>query len=138
MKALVSLDQTPPSANTNTGVGGRGNPKGIARTKKQWEQIFGGLLMEAKVPRNLHFLRVTPFLMFRTPNRRDVDNFFFPISKPLGDVLVSGGWIPDDTPEHFECKRPTIIAGVKDLGAKSRLTLEFEWEPPASSSPTPP
>lgn len=124
------VDETPPSSNTNTGVGGRGNPKGIARTKGTWEGKFAFMLLAAKLPRGLSLVRVTPRLEFRTPNRRDADNFYFAISKPLGDALTKGGWLPDDTPDHYACERPRIETGVTTLPplAKGRLTLDIEYE----------
>lgn len=128
--ATCFVDETPPSSNTNTGVGGRGNPKGIARTKGKWEGMFAVMLLTAKLPRNLSRVRVRPRLEFKTPNRRDSDNFYFAISKPLGDALTKGGWLPDDTPEFYACERPEIEVGVKTLPpmAKGRLTLDIEYE----------
>lgn len=124
------IDETPPSSNTNTGVGGRGNPKGIARTKGRWEGMFAMMLLTAKLPRSLSFVRVRPKLEFRTKHRRDSDNFYFAISKPLGDALQKGGWLPDDTPEFYACERPEIETGVQGLPqlAQGRLTLTIEYE----------
>ncbi len=125
--ATLCHNATPPSANTNTGVGGRGNPHAIGRTKKKWEQVFGALLMEARVPRGLSHVRVTPYLRFRTATRRDGDNFYFPIAKPLGDILKAGGWIPDDTPDHLYVERVRITTGVRGLATPSELELAIEW-----------
>lgn len=124
----LTWDETPPSANENKGVGGRGNPATVSRTKKQWEGIFGFLLMQAGVPRNLTSVEVKCKLQFRTKVRRDGDNFMMPVSKPLGDVLVSGGWLPDDTPEHYNMERIRIETGA-DLPAriKGRTVLEVDY-----------
>lgn len=127
----VYYDDIPPSSNTNSGVGGRGDPRGIARTKRQWEGIFQALLMGAKVPRRRTKIKVVPRLQFRTKHRRDADNFYFAVSKPLGDALSKGGWLVDDDFERYECERPLIEVGVTDLPrlAKSRLVLEVTYEP---------
>lgn len=126
-------DAIPPSSNTNKGVGGRGSPYAVARTKKEWEGIFAVLLLQLKVPRGLTWIEVTPLLRFRTKARRDSDNFYFAISKPLGDVLVKMGYIPDDTPEYYGMRRPVIETGVTDLrpGVKGQLVLDLAFDSPA-------
>jgi Holliday junction resolvase RusA-like endonuclease len=132
MSVTVTLvhDEAPPSSNTNSGVGGRGNPHSVARTKGQWEGTFAKLLMMARVPRHLSKVKVIPRLEFRTATRRDGDNFYFAISKPLGDCLTKGGWLEDDTPDHYECERVRVEVGCKDLPkhVKSRMTLELTYE----------
>lgn len=122
--------QAPPSSNTNTGVGGRGDPRAIARRKGEWEGTFAMLLMVAKVPRNLTRVRAFPRLKFRTKTVRDADNFYFPISKPLGDALKKGGWLPDDGPEFFQCERVEIVVGATDLPKhmKSSMSIRLEYE----------
>jgi hypothetical protein len=128
--AQVYVDETPPSSNTNTGVGGRGNPKAIARTKGEWEGKFAALLMAARIPRNLEYVKVTPYLEFKRKGKApDADNFYFAISKPLGDALQKGGWLPDDDPDHYICERPRIEMGAEGLPqlAKGRLVLEIEY-----------
>jgi Holliday junction resolvase RusA-like endonuclease len=88
------------------------------------------LVMMAKLPRNLSLVRVTPYLKFKSKHRRDADNFYFAISKPLGDALTKGGWLPDDTPDHYTCERPRIEIGCEDLPplAKGRMILEIDFE----------
>lgn len=127
---VITYDATPPSANTNQGVGGRGNAHGIGRTKSEWEGVFGFLLMQAKVPRRLRSVKVKPKLQFRTNVGRDGDNFYMPISKPLGDILQKGGWLPNDTPEFYNCERVTVETGVTELPKhiKGRTILEIEYE----------
>lgn len=122
--------QAPPSSNNNTGVGGRGDPHAIARTKGEWEGVFAMLLLIANVPRGLTRVRAYPRLKFRTKTRRDADNFYFAISKPLGDALVKGGWIPDDTPEHYSCERVELVIGATDLPTymKSQMIVRLEYE----------
>lgn len=126
----VYVDQVPPSSNENTGVGGRGNPKGVSRTKKAWEGIFQMLLMQAKVPRRVDRIHVKPQLKFRTKHRRDADNFYFAVGKPLGDALVKGGWLVDDDYTRYEMERVEIEVGVTDLPplAKGRTVLIVTYE----------
>jgi hypothetical protein len=81
-RAVLSYDETPPSSNTNKGVGGRGHPKSVARTKGRWEGIFQMMLMERRVPRRLAKVNVTAELQFVHARRRDADNFYFAIAKP--------------------------------------------------------
>lgn len=133
MKVTTTIvhDVVPPSSNTNTGVGGRGHPAAIGRTKSEWEGTFAFLLIAARIPRNLASVKVTPRLRFRTANKRDGDNFYFPISKPLGDALTKGGWLPDDTPDHYHMERVVIEVGCKDLKphVKGEMILEVEYTP---------
>lgn len=86
--------------------------------------------MRARVPRGCRFVRVRPLVEYQTKGRRDSDNMYFPISKPLGDVLVSMDIIPDDDPKHYACERPEIMLGVTGLNprTKSRVTLHLEYE----------
>lgn len=128
--AVLIYDQAPPTSNKNNGVGGRGQPHAIAKTKRLWANIWGSELMRARVPRGCRFVRVRPLVEYQTKGRRDSDNMYFPISKPLGDVLVSMDIIPDDDPKHYACERPEIMLGVTGLNprTKSRVTLHLEYE----------
>jgi Holliday junction resolvase RusA-like endonuclease len=131
---VAYVDMTPPSSNTNTGVGGRGKPQAIARTKGEWEGLFLGALMAAKLPKRLARVHVKPQLKFKRKGKApDADNFYFAISKPLGDALQKAGYITDDDPEHYRCERPEIEMGATDLPPlpKSRTTLEINYELPA-------
>lgn len=128
---IAYLDEAPPSANTNTGVGGRGKPQAVARTKSEWEGKFAAAVMAARLPRRLTFVRVIPQLQFKRKGKApDSDNFHFPISKPLGDALVKGGWLADDNPDCYACERPRMEMGVTGLPplAKARTTLEIHYE----------
>lgn len=130
----VYHNEIPPSSNTNTGVGGRGKPQAIARTKGTWEGIFGFLILGAGMPKRCHRVTVKVQLEFRTNQRRDSDNFYFPIAKPLGDALTKGGWLEDDDATRYRCERPEIVLGATDLPArvKGRTTLEitYDTQPP--------
>lgn len=128
---VVRHNAVPPSANTNTGVGGRGKPQAIGKTKGEWEGLFAKMLMEAKVPRHLSLVKVRAELQFRDKRRRDLDNFHFPISKPLGDALVKGGWLKDDTPDHFVFEGVTMSKERLEHPlptVKGKLTLTITYE----------
>ena len=129
MRATLTYHDTPPSANRNNGVGGRGDPRTIARTKSKWQNIFIALLHDAGVPKNLRHVTARPRLEFKTRHRRDADNYYQPISKPLGDAFVRGGWLPDDTPLYYKCERVEIIAGVAHHLplVTSSLIIELEF-----------
>lgn len=92
------------------------------------------MLMAAKVPRRLESVRVIAELQFRDPGRkRDGDNFYFPISKPLGDALKKGGWLVDDDHTRYEFERVRI--STEKLAhplptVKGRLTLTIESPSP--------
>lgn len=126
----VHHNAIPPSSNTNTGVGGRGKPQAIGRIKGEWQGIFAVMLMEAKIPRRCTKVRVKAKLEFRTKHRRDADNFYFPVAKPLGDALTKGGWLVDDDYTRYEFERVEIEVGVTDLPplAQGRTTLEIDYD----------
>lgn len=95
------------------------------RIKKEWQNTFGFLLMAAKLPRGLNKVTVTAELKFPDPGRtRDADNFYLTISKPLGDALKEGGWILDDTPDHYAFERVRIS---DRRAAKRTMVLHIEF-----------
>lgn len=128
--AVLVYDEIPPSSNQNNGVGGRGDWRGIARTKGKWEGIFAMLLLSGRVPRGLEFVSVVPELQFKTKHRRDADNWYFAVSKPLGDAMVRGGWLSDDTPDRYQMERVRIFTGVEGLPPlvkKGRMILRLDY-----------
>jgi hypothetical protein len=70
--------------------------------------------MVARVPRGLQSVTATATLHFKQRRRRDEGNFRTIIEKSLGDALVNGGWLSDDTPEHYRF-------GAVDLEAPAPL-----------------
>lgn len=134
---MAYLDEIPPSSNAKSSVGGRSNEQAQARVKGEWEGRFAVMLLAAKLPKGLAHVRVQPYLEFKRNGKApDSDNFYFPISKPLGDCLQKGGWLADDDPAHYACERPRIEMGVDGLPklAKGRLILEVEFERKASDA----
>ena len=64
----------------------------------------------------MQFCTISIVLRFKRRNRRDPENYRHPVTKPLLDALVRGGWLTDDTEENVK---------VTDL------TFEYPdvWEP---------
>lgn len=92
------------------------------RVKKEWEETLGRRIMLARIPRNMYdYMEVEAVLTFTRALRRDADNYRMMLSKALGDVLATGRWIPDDTPEHFQLTRLTFAKGPKK---KTMLTID--------------
>lgn len=86
--------------------------------KRRWEGFLGIALMEQGVPRKLKHVEARATLRFKQRRRRDLGNFRPLLEKALGDVLVSGDWLPDDTADLYRfgevelfapCKRPETI-----------------------------
>lgn len=95
----LQLPDVPPSLNV---VGSRGRSHWpYTNAKKKWEGIIGIGLMVAKVPRGLQRVEASAVLTFPSKRKRDEGNFRTLLEKALGDILVSGGWLDDDTPEAF-------------------------------------
>lgn len=121
----VEHHDIPPSANAAIY---RTHHQKAQRIKKQWQGTFGYLLMAAKLPRGITKVTATVELKFRVRRTRDSDNFYLPISKPLGDALKAGGWIPDDSPEHYAFERVRIS---DQKVPRDTMVLHLEYEVPA-------
>lgn len=129
-------DGAPKSLN-NSGTGSRRHWSVGAREKREWEGIWGFLLMGAKVPRGMTKAHVDVLLEFEDNRKRDPENFRPAIAKPLADILVKGGWLADDTAEFFDFGHVKIVSGVKlDQGmaldrrtsiGRTTVTLEAEY-----------
>ncbi len=120
MQYALALPDTPPSFNA---VGHSGSRWKWTRAKKSWQGNFETMLMVGKVPRGLVKVEAAAILQFPTAVRRDVVNYRTILEKCLGDALVNGGWLKDDTPEFFTFgsiefakgpKQTTLILTVPD------------------------
>lgn len=99
----IRIPDTPKSINK---VGARGSWRAVHMQKKRWQTIMERHLMIAKIPRPLpRPLEVSASLKFPTLHRRDEGNYRAPLEKALGDALVNGGWMLDDTPEWWTFRR---------------------------------
>lgn len=101
-KLSVVYEDTPPSFNR---VGHTGNRWSWTKAEKQWRETVEMLLMQTGFPREWDFITVNVRLRFKEKRGRDVVNYRTLLEKAIGDALVNGRWIPDDTPEHFEFER---------------------------------
>ena len=97
LRAVLTYEDTPPSLNAM----GSGNRFAYQRNKKRWGGIFEGELMVARLPRSLVRVEAAATITFTQRRGRDEGNFRFFIEKALGDALQNGGWLPNDTPEHY-------------------------------------
>lgn len=93
----LTMHSTPPSLNAF----GSGDRRRYHRMKKALQEDLGNLLMYEKVPRGLRVVTASAVLRFPTRRGRDEGNYRFLIEKALGDALEKGGWLPNDTPEHY-------------------------------------
>ena len=114
----LTLLSTPRSINA---LGTRGSWKARHYAKKGLESELQTHLMVAAVPRNIQRVVASAQLRFPTRRRRDEGNFREPLEKALGDALVSGGWLPDDTPEHFRFERLEFVS--EPGSAYTRISL---------------
>jgi hypothetical protein len=126
----VWLSETPPSLNV---IAGRGSRFAFANAKRRWQADLGLLLMAEAVPRNLERVEASAVLRFPTRRRRDEGNFRTLLEKALGDALVEGGWLPDDTPDRFS------FGSVSFAHGPTRTTLELRVTgTPVRSQPSDP
>jgi hypothetical protein len=103
-------DYTPPSLNR---IGSRGSWRVWHREKKELQDMIGLLLLREVSPKRK---LGTPVIMdatlwFPQQRNRDEGNYRSLLEKSAGDALVSGGWIPDDTPEGFRFQKITFLKG---------------------------
>lgn len=88
--------------------------------KLQWQEWLTAALLVEKVPKGLGSVRVQGELRFKQRRRRDEGNFRVILEKALGDALVSGGWLGDDTSDLYRfdrlelsCPWPTAETEIK-------------------------
>jgi hypothetical protein len=80
-------------------------------------------LQTSRLPRGLELVVASAELHFPTKRRRDEGNFRVVIEKALGDVLVRGGWLPDDTPDHYRFERVRF----SEKPGPHWTTLRLDW-----------
>lgn len=117
--ATLSIPGTPPSYNTLVHAHWRKNQ----RAKQDWQQRCEIVLMEARVPKGLTLVTATALLHFKQYRRRDEGNFRVVLEKALGDALVNGGWLPDDTPDHYRFERLRFTESSTAPRTEVSLTL---------------
>lgn len=100
---VIRMGETPRSLNK---LGARGSWRAIHHEKKRLQKTLEGWLMVARLPRPLPgFLVVEATLRFPTRHRRDAGNYQAPLEKALGDALVNGRWLTDDTPVFWDFRK---------------------------------
>lgn len=120
--AAIFLNDVPPSMNTNTV---RSHWRGFHTEKKRWQNSIEFLLVAESVPRPIPAIGPVgahAILRFPDRRRRDSENFRPVLSKALGDALVNGGWLPDDTDAYWWL-RVTIDP---ETGPR-RTLIELSW-----------
>lgn len=119
----MEIAQTPPSFNARM-VGGGKVPWQYIRAKKAWEGNLMIMLIRAKVPRGLKLVVAEAEMRFKSKRKRDEGNYRVMIEKAFGDTLVAGGWLPDDTPDHYRFERVAILQQRGDPQTVVRLKVE--------------
>ena len=98
----VQAPSTPPSFNA---VGLHSHWRQGHRWKKAWQSDIWVLLLASGLPKPLRHVEVTARLRFPQKRQRDEGNFRVILEKACGDALVAGGWLPDDSAEHYSFGR---------------------------------
>lgn len=120
----VVIAATPPSLNR---VGGSGAWPQWNRHKKRWQADVEVWLMlltaDRTLPPLLEHVDVSARLRFPLRRRRDTGNYQALLEKAIGDALVNGQWLLDDTPEYY---RFTGLTFDQALGpAKTTITFTY-------------
>ena len=105
-EVTLDIPGTPPSYN----VTAHAHWQRVRREKQKWQRDCEIALMAARIPRGLGSVLASGRLEFKQNRRRDEGNFRVILEKALGDALVNGGWIEDDTPEHYQFGKLEIVA----------------------------
>lgn len=117
--ATLEIPATPPSLNQ---IGYRSHWAVGRRHKMLWQEWISTALMVAAVPRGLGAVVATAEVRFPQRRRRDEGNFRVILEKALGDALVEGGWLPDDTAEHYRFDRLELSAPWPEAATDIHLT----------------
>ena len=81
---------------------GSGNQFAYQNMKKGWQDALTLALEASGLPRGLGRVLVEGVMCFPDRKRRDQGNHRFVVEKALGDALVDGGWLPDDSWAFYE------------------------------------
>ncbi len=120
-RATLSIPGTPKSFNQ---IGYRSHWSVGRAEKQRWEGFLGIALMEQGVPRKLKHVEARATLRFKHRRRRDSGNFRPLIEKALGDILVSAGYLPDDTADVYCFGAVELFAPVDR--PETILVLDYE------------
>lgn len=117
----VALGYLPPSFNATAHA-----HWGKVRAAKQGlQRDLEMALLAGRVPRPIPggYVEASATLLVPDRRRRDEGNYRTPLEKALGDALVNGGWLPDDTPAHFRFGAVVfeVVRGVR----ATRVSLEW-------------
>lgn len=117
----LDIPRCPPTLNR---VGASGGWRVFHNHKSSWQRDIESMLMASSLPRHLQRVEATAVLRFPDRRRRDSGNFSVVLDKALGDALVNGGWLADDTPDQY---RWTNVAFDNDRGPRrTRVLLRYE------------
>lgn len=122
---LLHIPRTPPSMNTNKI---RSHWRGFHTAKKEWQRELEQLFMAVGVPRPIRSegpVEASVTLRFPMRRRRDSENFRPLLSKALGDALVNGGWLTDDTDQDWWLR----LSISQEIGSP-QTTVELLWDEP--------
>jgi len=87
-------------------------------------EALGYALLAARVPRPLAVVRAEATMTFPTRRRRDEGNFRTPLEKALGDALVAGRFLADDTPDQF--RFGGVLFAVSPGETRTEVLLTWE------------
>lgn len=98
MEAEILIAGTPPSLNI---FGSGGNHWAYQTHKRNWQERISDALKATDLPGCSHIL-VEGQMCFPDRRVRDQGNYRYLIEKALGDALVRGGWLADDSWSQYE------------------------------------
>jgi len=91
----------PPSFNALASGQGSGNAMVYAGLKARWQEVLTERLAATDLPKGLAHVLVEGEITFPDRGRRDQGNFRVIVEKALGDALVEGWWLADDSWDFY-------------------------------------
>src|SRR5947207_1933958 len=95
------------------------------------------LLLAEQLPRRLERVEASAVLTFPTRRRRDEGNYRALLEKALGDALVEGRWLVDDTPERFTFGTVSFAEGQPRTAIELRCRVPAQRSDDATRAPPP-
>lgn len=104
---IVEVPACPPSLNQ---IASKGSHWKYTAAKKEWHELLRPRIEAGGLHPCSHVFAEGE-VTFPDRRKRDQGNFRMLLEKALGDVLVAGGWLPDDDWDHYEFGALTRTGG---------------------------
>lgn len=116
----------PPSMNIQMQASRASSRFAYQNVKDAWQERLYELLKASELQRGMGHVLAEGQMCFPDKRRRDQGNYRYMIEKALGDALVEGGWLADDSWHQYEFGR--LRYAYMKGEAWTIITLHPAWE----------